>query len=245
MQIKVLSTPEFGIKDIDSKQQIVVGYFSSFGTRDSDGDIILPGAFKKSILERGPETRNPRLRHLLDHKRDKSVAKILSLKEDDFGLRYESKAGRHTLGQDWFLMCEDGLLSEHSIGFEVIKEEQKSDANYMHEILLYEGSSIQFLGANENTPIVGIKELKSQELNERISAIEKCLRNGKYTDEAFIQLEKIYRELKAIKSLLPTIITDTTLPEQTEVNTSPATTEPELKQNDWIQAIQKFRNNLK
>jgi hypothetical protein len=35
-------TLEAGIKDMDIKQGIVTGYFSSFNTLDSDNDIILP-----------------------------------------------------------------------------------------------------------------------------------------------------------------------------------------------------------
>jgi phage head maturation protease len=101
-----------GISDVDVKKGIVTGYFSSFDNMDSDGDVIRKGAFTKTINE-----NFQRVRHLLDHDSTKSVGKILSLKEDTKGLYYESKAGRHTLGRDFLLMVEDGLISEHSIGF--------------------------------------------------------------------------------------------------------------------------------
>jgi phage head maturation protease len=40
---------ELGFKDIDKKEGIVSGYFASFNTLDSDGDIFVQGAFTKSI----------------------------------------------------------------------------------------------------------------------------------------------------------------------------------------------------
>ena len=111
-----------GISDVDVKKGIVTGYFSSFDNMDSDGDVIRKGAFTKTINE-----NFQRVRHLLDHDSTKSVGKILSLKEDTKGLYYESKAGRHTLGRDFLLMVEDGLISEHSIGFVTIKQKKMTD----------------------------------------------------------------------------------------------------------------------
>ena len=40
------------IEDIDMKNKIVTGYLSSFGNKDYDDDIIMRGAYKKSITER-------------------------------------------------------------------------------------------------------------------------------------------------------------------------------------------------
>ena len=52
------------IKDVDVQTGIVTGYFSVFGNLDSDGDIVLPGAFKKTIKENGPDSSKPRILHL-------------------------------------------------------------------------------------------------------------------------------------------------------------------------------------
>jgi hypothetical protein len=37
------------IKDVDVKTGTVTGYFSIFGNVDSDGDMIMPGAFKRTL----------------------------------------------------------------------------------------------------------------------------------------------------------------------------------------------------
>jgi HK97 family phage prohead protease len=187
-----------GISDVDVKKGIVTGYFSSFDNMDSDGDVIRKGAFTKTINE-----NFQRVRHLLDHDATKAVGKILSLNEDNKGLYYESKAGRHTLGRDFLLMVEDGLINEHSIGFVTIKQKKMGHYNEISEVKLYEGSSLQGWGANEMTPITGMKSYES--VSQMMDNILKAIKNGKYTDETFAKLElqllQLHKELESFKEL--------------------------------------------
>lgn len=184
-----------GFKDVDVPKGIVTGYLAHFGSRDNDGDIIVRGAFAKSIKERGPEGTQL-IKHLLDHKKDQVVGKFLELKEDNIGLYYESKVGRHAAGRDFLLMVEDGLINQHSFGFNRVpsREQRKSDGNYMHEVIIKEGSSIQFLGANPNTPIVGVKA--EDEVLEYAEKLEKALRHGTYTDETMLRLIEYSNSIK-------------------------------------------------
>ena len=66
-----------GIKDIDFNKRTVVGYFSQFGSKDSDGDIITKGAYSKTIKENAV-----RIAHLLQHNIQQPIGKIQSLTED-------------------------------------------------------------------------------------------------------------------------------------------------------------------
>ncbi len=178
------------IKDVDVKQGIVTGYFSKFGNIDSDGDIIQKGAYTKTISE-----SFQRIKHLLDHDRTKAVGVIQVLKEDDFGLYYESKAGRHTLGQDFILMAEDGIISEHSVGIYPIKQMKgENGANVITEVRMLEGSSLQTWGANEFTPMMGVKSDK--DIIALLDIIQKALSQGKYSDETFKEIEKKYKSLQ-------------------------------------------------
>ena len=61
------SRPYAGLKDIDATGRTVQFYGSAFGNEDSDGDIIMPGAYTKTILENGPGSRQPRIKHLQQH----------------------------------------------------------------------------------------------------------------------------------------------------------------------------------
>jgi len=68
------------IKDVDAKKGIVTGYFSAFNIKDSDGDIIRPGAFKRSIDEWFPKGR---IKHLMNHDPSKPLGMLQILKEDE------------------------------------------------------------------------------------------------------------------------------------------------------------------
>jgi len=111
---------EANVKDVDSKKGEVSGYFSAFGMVDSDGDIMMPGAFKRSIQDWGPEAKG-RVKHLLNHDPSQPLGKILELKEDGYGLFYRSQVGSHRLGQDFIKMVESDLIGEHSIGFRILR----------------------------------------------------------------------------------------------------------------------------
>jgi HK97 family phage prohead protease len=192
MLVKSISA---GFKDLDVKSGVVTGYFANFGSIDSDGDRIVKGAFAKTIRENGPQGTQL-IKHLLDHNKNIAVGKLQQLSEDEVGLYYESKAGRHTNGRDFLLMAEDGIINQHSFGFRIIKEAKKSDANEISEVAMYEGSSIQFLGANRNTPVTGVKS--ESDIIEELGLLERAMRNGKYSDEAFVQIELKIKSLYAI-----------------------------------------------
>lgn len=208
------------IKDIDTKQGIVTGYFAAYGNVDSDGDIIQKGAGAKSIQERGPNSSRPRIKHLLDHDTTKAVGVIQNLYEDDFGLAFESKLGNHTLGRDALHMYEDGIITEHSIGFNIVNADNSKEHQIIKEYKLWEGSSLQTWGANENTPVTGVKSRYKDnpaKLIDRLTVFEKALRNGKYSDETFealeIELNQIKQAIQDIISLKdqPKPVADTTL----------------------------------
>ena len=183
----------------DSKNGIVEGYFSGFNNIDSDADRILQGAFSKSIKEHGPSSEsNRKIAHLAYHDTRRPIGVIQELKEDSTGLHFVSKMGSHTEGQDFLKMYEEGLIREHSIGFnyisDKIKESKEGDQTIwnIQEVKLWEGSAVVF-GANSETPNLSI--IKSQddlnnhleEINERMEVFIKAL-----TDN---NLSKKYNEL--------------------------------------------------
>ena len=171
------------VKDVDAKKGIVVGYFSAFGNVDSDGDIMMPGAFKRSIQDWGPKGK-ARIKHLLNHDPSKPLGKIQELEEDSYGLKYESLVGTHSLGKDYIKMVESGLIGEHSIGFQTLREQKSSMGNEILDVKLFEGSSLTAWGANEATPLIGMKGMKSfEDIQNEIKSFEKFIRNSDVTDE--------------------------------------------------------------
>ena len=188
------------IMDMNPKQGIVTGYFSKFNNVDSDGDIIRPGAFAKTISEQGPNSALPRIKHLMNHEPSQPLGKLLSLTEDSYGLAYESQIGSHEGGEDFIKMIESGLITEHSIGFKIIKRNQiQSYESYLRnpsagqfeitEIKLYEGSSLTAWGANPLTPITSLKsEIEVERIIKQQAAIEKFCRKTDATDDTIQML---------------------------------------------------------
>jgi HK97 family phage prohead protease len=209
------------IKDVDGKKGIVTGYFADFGTIDSDGDKIMPGAFSRTISETGPKSRKPRIKHLMNHDISQPLGVLTDLSEDQKGLRYESQVGSHSLGVDFIKMADSGLITEHSIGYRTIKFNQVkpwSDwregemARELTELKLWEGSSLTAWGANPNTPLIGLKsEIEINKLLNKADAIEKFCRDSTATDET-IEMLLIYNKqllqlITDLKTTEPTIVT--------------------------------------
>lgn len=209
------------IKDMDIKKGVVTGYAASFNTWDSDNDMIMPGAFTKTIQDQGPSSVQPRIKHLLNHDTRQPLALPMVLKEDATGLYYESQIGTHSLAVDFLKMVESGLITEHSIGYGVVKKTVLNpDADWrevktqLHELKLWEYSSLTAWGANQYTPLIGVKS--KQAVEQRIENLIKAVKSGTFTDStfAFLEDELLFMQ-KAFKdiSTKPEPDQTTTLPE--------------------------------
>ena len=113
----------FEIKDLDTAGRRVQFAAASFGNVDSDNDVISKGAFAKSISERGPEsTSNRKIKYLRYHDFEHEIGLIKSLEETHDHLVVTADLGRSTKGNDAFLDYQDGIITEHSIGFMLVND---------------------------------------------------------------------------------------------------------------------------
>jgi len=178
------------IKDIDVKNRTVQAYYFNAQTVDSDNDIIAIDAYDKSILERGPKSSLPRIKHLFNHWDGAGV--VQELGKDEKGGWFLSKLGRHSIGRDTLLMYEDGLITEHSHGFETVNSGVEMVGNQeirrIKEAILWEVTSLDKWGANMFTPVM--KSLEDRNYwTKRIDTLMKAFNSGTYTDEMFELLE--------------------------------------------------------
>jgi len=183
------------VKDVDTAKRVVTGYFSNFGNVDHDRDVILPGAFAKSVKERGPDGSNE-IYFLNQHKWEQPLGKPTVLREDSKGLYFESTVTDASFGKDALILYSEGLVQQHSIGFKTVRPgEEKDGIRYLSELYLYEGSAVT-LGANEDTPFTGFKARTLAESEKTIKSIVKLLRHGSLTDDTFILLEIALKQLQ-------------------------------------------------
>ena len=179
------------VKDVDTKGRVITGYLSSFENIDNDNDVMVKGAFKKSINE-----RRDNIYFLNQHNFAQPHGRFAVLKEDQKGLYFESEPLINTTySEDALKLYEAGIMKEHSIGFVTINKEQKSGIRYIQEVKLYEGSNVT-LGSNADTPFTGFKNLTLKDTNDKISLILKFFKNGTVTDDTFKLLEFTLKDLQ-------------------------------------------------
>lgn len=120
------------IKDVDTSKRIVTGIYNTYNFLDSDYDVILPGAAKKSISERGPlSTSVVHIKHLMFHdwKQLPGRIKVLQEKEVDInglmvtGLYFETEMSPTTIGNDALINYQLKVYDNHSIGFQFLDGE--------------------------------------------------------------------------------------------------------------------------
>lgn len=200
-QIKSISAQ---VKAVDMEKRTVEGYFSVFNVEDSDGDVITPGAFSKTIAENGPAGKN-RIMHLWQHSPTQPLGKPDTLKEDDKGLFFSTKISDTTWGTDALKLYKDEVVEEHSIGFNTIKSDysEERNANVITEVKLWEGSTVTW-GANEYARVTDLKG-NAEDIIDQYKKLNKAFYRGDYTDETFriIKAQKDHLETK-IKSALDT-----------------------------------------
>jgi HK97 family phage prohead protease len=188
------------VKDVDKKQGIVIFYTSVFDVKDSDGDITVKGAFKKTLSE-----GFSRLRHLKNHR----IAVGLPIKEetieDDYGLRVASKLFKGTQEADELLIqyeafAEMGNAMEHSFGYETIQEEynKEKDVNILKELKLWEFTTMETWGANPEALQVGIKSMNPLDLIKQLRVLRKMVK-GDFKDA---RLEEYENQINDIESIL-------------------------------------------
>lgn len=203
-EIKSLDASADGVvRDVDRKSRTVTGYFSRFGNIDSGEDIILPNAFNKTLAENGPDSAKPRIKHLWQHDPTMVLSAPKVLKADEFGLYFESVFPNTTLANDTIELYAEGVISEHSIGFNIIDQDQDADTGVrtIKEVRLWEGSTVTW-GANSDTPFTGFKSVTDPSMAEKhIKSIFRLLRTSNISDETAQSLEIwVQQLLTAVKA---------------------------------------------
>jgi len=185
-----------GISDVDSKKSIIVGYASAFGSLDSHGDIVMKGAFKRTLGHNAN-----RVKSLLHHDPVQIIGKPTKMAEDERGLYTETKVSDTALGRDLLTLVADGVIDEMSIGFMPVREEydKETKANLIHEVKLVEYSFVT-LASNADARIQGLKGTAA--VNEVVASMrrfEKALRDGSFvTDEVPESMEFIVRYWRSV-----------------------------------------------
>lgn len=196
------------IKDIDETKGIVSGYFSVFGNKDSDSDIIMPGAYTKTLNE-----NYRRIKHLYQHNPWQPLSGTkndnLVVTQDNYGLHFVSTVSKTSWGRDAIRLYADGVIDEQSVGFQTIKSQDRQGYRELTELKLWEGSAVTW-AANEQALTGDVKSLDKDLLFTKMNNVVKSIRNGKYENEDIFDSLELY--VKQIQLLIHNLTKQATEP---------------------------------
>ena len=119
------------------------GYASIFGETDLGNDIVMPGAFAKSLVRRGPGG----IRMLFQHDANQPIGTWSQVAEDEAGLHVTGHLATATeRGREVLELMRAGAVDGLSIGFRTIRSriDKASGARRILEADLWEISVVTF-----------------------------------------------------------------------------------------------------
>jgi hypothetical protein len=148
---------EYKSFDFEIKAQedgVFEGYASMFNNLDSYRDIVVKGAFNRTI-----NNNSNRVKVLWQHDISEPIGKPIMMAEDEKGLHVKAKLCLGTeKGRQCFELMKDGVINELSIGYDTIQDEydSKNRIRYLKEVRLWEFSAVTF-AANDMAKVNNVK----------------------------------------------------------------------------------------
>lgn len=172
---------------------IFSGYASVFGVEDDYGSIIMPGAFSKTLQERGTKIKILRNHSTL-------IGSPLSMAEDERGLFVTGRINLGTqAGAEAYALMQAGDLDGMSIAFTSMKETKSADGKReLREVKLYEFGPVDF-PANEAALITDVRQME-----QRMAALDAEQRDTSFmttVDESLLRSGH-WRLLEALRETL-------------------------------------------
>ena len=172
----------------------VSGYASTYD-RDLGDDIVIPGAFQKSLSAGRP------VRFLYSHDPSQVLGTVQELKEDERGLYGRFKISQTALGKDVHTLLKDGALDSFSIGYlpTDFEHDRKAGVRKLTEVELLEVSVVA-MPMNPAAVVTGVKALDGRALSQALATYvaEAEARKRAATGDVNELLEVACREVKAL-----------------------------------------------
>jgi hypothetical protein len=147
---------QFEVKTLNEKGQFN-GLASTYGNTDEQGDAVMPGAFARTLAEKGKQ------RPLLwQHQ---NPIGLVTLSDSPTGLLAEGQLSLGLqLAKDAYVLLKDGVVRGMSIGFQTVRDEISGGVRQLLELKLFEVSLVTF-AANEMAVVSSVKSLQVDEIS--------------------------------------------------------------------------------
>jgi len=162
------------VKDIGEDGQIE-GLAAAYNNVDHGGDIILPGAFTKTL--RGRKA----LPMLLYHDTRRPVGVWNAFEDGERGLKLKGRITTvSTDGNEALALARDGALSGLSIGYRSIKERYTDSARELIEVTLLE-TSLVAVPMNDRAQVTKVKHIAGDGRMPSLPDFERFLREAGFS----------------------------------------------------------------
>ena len=136
---------EFEYKAEDDEKGMFSGYGSIFGNKDLGNDVVVEGAFAKSIGKKGAKA----VKMLYQHRQDEPIGVFDEITEDRRGLKVKGRLAMGTQrGREVYELMKMGALDGLSIGYRVdpkgAEYDDKGKRRYLKSVDLMEISAVTF-----------------------------------------------------------------------------------------------------
>ncbi len=192
------------LEDIDEDNGVVKVAINAIGNVDKQGDRSEQGSFKKTLQELGM------VYHYLNHDTNKLIGVPIEGKEDGryavitSKLNLDKEIGRDVYS-DYKLFAEQDKTLRHSIGAFPVKyefeegENEEDEIRVVKEWKLMEFSTLTMWPANDDTPMLDIKNMSNEDLEATLKSANEYLqtisKKGYHTDEYIRSVEKQVNQL--------------------------------------------------
>jgi len=113
------------------------GYASVSGNVDLGGDVVLPGAFSKSI------SASPEVPLLWNHQHSEVIGAIREMHEDGHGLRVKGEIALETTrGKEAYALLKKNMMKGLSIGYQIVSDSVSNGKRMLEELTLLEVSVV-------------------------------------------------------------------------------------------------------
>lgn len=151
-------TAPVSVKAVDADTGVFEAVVSVFGNEDSYGDIVMPGAFAKTLQDWAAKGDPIPVywSHRMDDP-DYNIGHVLEASETDAGLLVKAQLDLGGGKADQVHRLLKGRrVTQFSFAYDVIAEVKNGDANELHELKLYEVGPTP-IGANQETELLAVK----------------------------------------------------------------------------------------
>lgn len=176
-----LETKFMPVAALDEEGALLTGYASLFGQPDQGGDVVVPGAFHRSLTALAAAGR--RVKFLWQHDPTRPIGVWRDVREDAYGLHVTGEIiADIAQGAEALALLGIGAIDGLSIGYRTIRssENRETGGRNLLEIDLWEVSLVTF----PMLPTARASLSPPRQAEDMVQALAEALSGGGFHDRA-------------------------------------------------------------